>query len=141
MRWRGRRWWPVGDGQEGGRVIATVGHAMEVGAAIAAAVAWVFVSAFLAYMLIQLALVMKTTERTIDDVRKETVPLLSEVTTTVSSVNKELDRVDGMLESAGHIVQNAERLSGVIEQTVSSPLIKVAAFGAGAARAARRLSR
>ena len=74
----------------------------------------------------------------IDDIRKETVPLLSEVKTTVSGVNRELDRVDGMLESAGKIVKNAERLSRVIEQAVSSPLIKLAAFGAGASKAFRR---
>jgi len=53
-------------------------------------------------------------------------------------VNKELDRVDGMVESAGNIVKSAERVSAGVEQTVSSPLIKVAALGAGATRALRR---
>ena len=56
----------------------------------------------------------------------------------MTSVNKELDRVDGMVESAGNIVKSAERVSKVVEQAVSSPLIKIIAFGAGASRAARR---
>jgi hypothetical protein len=83
--------------------------------------------------------VLEATRMAIDDLRKETVPLLHEVTGTVSGVNKELERVDGMVESAGKIVKSAERISTVVESAVSSPLIKVAAFGAGASRAVRRL--
>ena len=56
-------------------------------------------------------------------------------------LTKELDRVDGMVESAGKIVKSVERVSGVVEQAVSSPLIKVIAYGAGASRAVRRLQR
>ena len=108
-------------------------------AAIVSAIAWAVLVLFLGLMLIQVFRVLESTKMMIDDVRKETVPLLSEVKTTVSSVNRELDRVDGMLESAGKIVKNAEKLSGVVEQAVSSPLIKLAAFGAGASRAFRRL--
>jgi hypothetical protein len=111
---------------------------MQVGAAIAAAIAWVFVAVFIAYALVHVAVMLRTTTILIDDIRKETVPLLHEVTGTVSGVNKELDRVDGMVESAGNIVKSAERISTVVENAVSSPLIKVAAFGAGASRAVRR---
>ena len=95
----------------------------------------------LVYVLIRVGVVLQDTSRLIDDIRKETVPLLSEVTTTVASVNKELDRVDGMVESAGNIVKSAERISAVVEAAVSSPLIKVAAYGAGIARAARKLGK
>ena len=35
-------------------------------------------------------------------------------------------------------MKSAERVSKVVEQAVSSPLIKVIALGAGASRAARR---
>jgi uncharacterized protein YoxC len=107
-------------------------------AAILASVFWAFLVLFLAYVLFRLAVVLQATTTMIDDIRKETVPLLHEVTGTVSGVNKELDRVDGMVESAGNIVRSAERISSVVEQTVSSPLIKVAAVGAGASRALRK---
>lgn len=93
----------------------------------------------LGVVFLQLFRVLEATRMIIDDIRKETVPLLSEVKTTVSGVNRELDRVDGMLESAGKIVKNAERLSGAVEHAVSSPLIKLAAFGAGASKVFRRL--
>jgi hypothetical protein len=108
-------------------------------AALFAAGFWGLLVLFLAFVLFKLAVVLQATTMIIDDIRKETVPLLHEVTGTVTSVNKELDRVDGMVESAGNIVRSAERISTVVEQTVSSPLVKVVAFSAGASRAMRKL--
>jgi len=115
-------------------VVASIGGF----AAIIAAVAWAVLVVILVGVMFALFRVLEATRMLIEGVRQETVPLLSEVTTTVGSVNKELDRVDGMMESAGNIVRSAERVSTVVEAAVSNPLIKVAAFGAGAARAVRR---
>lgn len=108
-------------------------------AAIIAAAAWALLVFFLALMVVNLFRVLESTRTLIDGIRQETVPLLGEVTATVTSVNKELDRVDGIMESAGSIVRNVERVSTVVEQAVSSPLIKIVAFSAGASRAVRRL--
>ena len=119
-------------------MIASFWSAVGSAAAMVGAIAWAVLVAFLGLMLVNVFRVLESTKMMIDDLRKETVPLLQEVTGTVSGVNKELDRVDGMVESAGNIVKSVERISGVVEQTVSSPLIKVAAFGAGATRAARK---
>lgn len=110
-------------------------------AGLIAAIAWAFTVLFLALVLVNLFRVLESTKMLIDGIREETVPLLSEVKTTVSGVNRELDRADGLLESAGNIARSAERVAHVVEQTVSSPLIKVIAFGAGASRAVRRLKK
>jgi uncharacterized protein YoxC len=99
---------------------------------------WGVLVLFLSLMLLTLFRVLESTKTLIDGIRDETVPLLGEVKTTVSGVNKELDRVDGIMESAGKIAKSAERISSVVEQTVSSPLIKVVAFAAGASRALKR---
>jgi uncharacterized protein YoxC len=120
-------------------VIASVWGGIGSIAAIIAASFWAVLALFLAFMVFRLSVTLQATTMIIDDVRKETVPLLSEVTTTVSSVNKELQRVDGMVESAGNIVKSVERVSSVVEQAVSSPLVKVIAFSAGAQRAVARL--
>jgi uncharacterized protein YoxC len=120
-------------------VIGSVWSALGGIAAIAAAAAWAVLVVFLSILVFQLAVTVRETATLIDQIRQETVPLLHEVTGTVTSVNKELERVDGMVESAGHIVKSAERISSVVEQAVSSPLIKIIAFGSGASRAARRL--
>lgn len=110
-------------------------------AAIILAAFWALLVLFLALVMVNLFRVLESTKMLIDGIRQETVPLLGEVRTTVSSVNKELERADGVMESAGKIAKSAERLAGVVEQTVTSPLIKIMAFGAGAARAVRRLRR
>jgi hypothetical protein len=68
---------------------------------------------------------------TIDEMRKETVPLLREVRTSVEKTNRELDRVDGMLKSAGSVVERVEKLSGLVEQAAASPLVKIISLGAG----------
>jgi len=120
-------------------VIASFWSGLGGTAALIAAIVWAVLVVFLSLVFVNLFRVLESTKMMIDDLRKETVPLLHEVTGTVSGVNRELDRVDGMLESAGKIAKNAERISSVVEQAVSSPLIKVAAFGAGASRAVRRL--
>lgn len=110
-------------------------------AAIVFASFWGLLVIVLGLVFVNLFRVLESTKMLIDGIREETVPLLSEVKTTVSGVNRELDRADGLLESVGNIAKSAERVAHVVEQTVSSPLIKVVAFGAGASRAVRRLRR
>jgi hypothetical protein len=100
---------------------------------------WVVLVGFLAIVMFTTFRVMESTKTLIDGIRDETVPLLSEVKTTVTSVNKELERADSIMESAGKIAGSASRITAVVEQTVSNPLIKFAAFAAGAQRAIKRL--
>jgi hypothetical protein len=85
--------------------------------------------------------VLTSTKMTIDTFREETVPLLKEVVGTVERANRELDRVDGMLESAGAIVSRAEKISGLIEQATASPLVKIIGLGAGLRKAASKVSK
>ena len=85
--------------------------------------------------------VLESTKMTIDAMREETVPLLREVKISVEKTNREIDRVDGMLESAGEIVTRVEKLSGLVEEAAASPLVKLISFGAsirkGVAKAKR----
>ena len=107
-------------------------------ALIVLAAFWGLLVLFMSLVLVNIFRVLESTKMLIDGIRTETVPLLGEVKITVQGVNRELERVDGLLASAGNITKSVERLSSVVENTVSSPLIKVAAFGAGAARAMKR---
>jgi len=59
----------------------------------------------------------------LDGVRDETVPLLGEVRVTVMSVNKDLERVDGMLDSAGKIVKTLEDAPFYARSVVSAKLL------------------
>jgi hypothetical protein len=100
---------------------------------------WGLLVLFLGLVLITMFRVLESTKMLIDGIRSETVPLLGEVKNTVTGVNRELDRMDTVLDSAGRISKSAERITVVVEQTVSNPLIKFAAFAAGAQRAFRRV--
>jgi Bacterial protein of unknown function (DUF948) len=82
--------------------------------------------------------VLTATKTLIDGIREETVPLLGEVRNSVVKTNRELDRVDGMLEAANNIVGRVERVSKLVEQAVTSPLVKVVGLGAGLRTAANR---
>jgi hypothetical protein len=92
---------------------------------------WGLLVLFLCIVLVNTFRVLESTKLLIDGIREETVPLLSEVKGSVERTNRELDRVDGMLVSAGEIVGRVQRVSGLVEQAVSSPLVKVIGFGAG----------
>lgn len=108
-------------------------------AAIVAAVAWAVLVLALFVVMMNVFRLLESTKTLVDGLRDETVPLLRELRVTVKSVNQELERVDGLMETAGRMAKSAERIGGVVEQTISSPLIKIASFGAGASRAVRKL--
>src|SRR5918994_63561 len=82
--------------------------------------------------------VLESTKLLIDGIREETVPLLTEVRGSVERTNRELDRVDGMLISAGEIVQRLSRLSGLVERAATGPLVRIISVGAGVRRAVSR---
>jgi len=107
-------------------------------ALIILASAWAVLVAGLIYVLMGTQSVLQSTKVLIDTMREETVPLLREVKSSVERTNRELDRVDGMLESAGVVVGRVEKLSGLVEQAAASPLMKVIGLGAGIRKAASR---
>jgi uncharacterized protein YoxC len=110
-------------------------------AAIIAAVAWAVLVCFLGLLLFNVTKILDSTKELVDGIRSETVPLLGDVRVTVQEANKNLVHVDGIATSVEHIVKSAERVSIVVEQAVSSPLVKVAAYGAGFSRAAKKVRR
>jgi uncharacterized protein YoxC len=108
-------------------------------AAIVLAVFWAVLVVFMAIVLVNLFRVLESTKGLIDGITQETVPLLSEVTVTVTNVNSEIDAVEDVTKSAGSIVRNVARLTSVVEQTVSAPLIKLASARYGLSRAVRKV--
>jgi uncharacterized protein YoxC len=107
-------------------------------ALIILAVFWAVLVLFLSLVSVNLFRLLESTKLLLDGVRTETIPLLGEVRTTVTGVNRQLDHADTVMASAAGISQSVERVTKVVEKTISSPLIKVAAFAYGASRAARR---
>jgi uncharacterized protein YoxC len=100
-------------------------------ALIVLAAFWAVLVLVLCVVLIGTYNVLTSTKLTIDAMREETVPLLREIKTSVEKTNREIDRVDTVLESAGAIVGRVERLSGLVEEVASSPIMKLISLGAG----------
>ncbi len=110
-------------------------------AAIIAAVAGAILVVGLLFALASFTATLKAMRTTVEELRRETVPLVSDLRGTLEQANAELARVDGLLgtaESLGTTVDSASRLAYL---AFSNPVIKAMAFGAGARGAFHRVRR
>ena len=64
---------------------------------------WGLLVLFLCVVLLNTFRVLEAVKVLIDGIREQAVPLLGEVKGSVERANRELDRVDGVLESAGRV--------------------------------------
>jgi uncharacterized protein YoxC len=112
-------------------------------AGLIAAVAFVLLVGVLAIPLVKLGGVLDETRSMIKGVSDETVPLLNEVTTTVSTTNAQLVKVDAITSNVVQVTTNVSALTAIFAATLGSPVIKVAAFSYGvrSALAGRNRSR
>jgi hypothetical protein len=102
------------------------------------AIFWAVLVLVIAVVSIKLFQVLDSTRQMIDGFRTETVPMLSEVRTTVTTVNRNLEHADTIVVSAAKITHNVERVSTLVDQLVSLPLIKAISWTYGIQKGARR---
>ncbi len=88
----------------------------------------------LCLVLVKLGKVVEETQRLVAGITDKTVPLLGEVTTSVTHVNQELVRVDAITSNVQSISANVSSLTSLFAATLGSPIIKVAAFSYGVRR-------
>ena len=100
------------------------------------AIAFVVLVLFLGYVLIKLGSVLTEAQKLVAGITEKTVPLLSEVTGTVTHVNEELIRVDAITANVQSMTGNVSALTSLFAATLGSPVVKVAAFSYGVRRAA-----
>ena len=96
---------------------------------------WGLLVLFLCVVLLNTFRVLESTKMMIDATREETVPLLREVRGSVERTNREIDRIDGILQR----VESAAL--GLIEQAAASPLVKIISVGAGLRKGASRFKK
>ena len=109
----------------------SVGHVAGLIAAIAFAVSAVFT----AWVLFKLVEMLGITNKFLDEVRVETIPLMTRIQTTMDHVNTELERVDGILSAVEGMTQKANAATKVVQEVVTSPVVKLIGVGAGAGKA------
>lgn len=110
-------------------------------AAVVVAISSVVAVVLLAFGLISAQRTLMTMRLSIEEVRRETLPVVAELQRTVARANDELERVDGLLESAQSVTVTLDSFSRLAYITFSNPIIKAAAFAAGTGRAAKALKR
>jgi predicted PurR-regulated permease PerM len=102
----------------------------------------IFAVLFLAFVLLfsliarRLAAAIVALEELVRNLTSSTVPLLGEVTSSVTQVNSELQRVDAIAAHMQSVSANVSALTGLFAATIGSPLVKVAAFSYGVRQAA-----
>ncbi|MEA2532650.1 MAG: hypothetical protein QOJ93_461 [Actinomycetota bacterium] len=110
-------------------------------AALIAALAFVALVAFLAVVLAKIAGILGEVQMTLNDVRKETMPLLKEVRTTVVTLNVEMDRVDGIMASAESAAASVSNVAKLVTAATANPIIKGMALLTGASVSLKSLRR
>ena len=101
-------------------------------------VAGVIAALAFAYLVVRLGGLLGKAGKVLDETRigvrgisEQTVPLLSQVTETVSSTNEQIVRLDTITANVSSMSTNVNALTSLFAATLGSPLIKVAAFTYG----------
>lgn len=110
-------------------------------AAIIVAVASVLGVVVLVLALVSLTKTLSTIRLSIEEMRRETMPVIDELQRTVSQANADLERLDTLLDSATSVTQTVDSASQLAYLAFSNPIIKAIAFASGTARAARSFRR
>jgi hypothetical protein len=110
---------------------------MSVGeiAGLAAVFVFVILVGAMAYPLIKLGQVLEETRVAVRGLSDGTLPLLTEVTTTVATTNEQLVKVDSITSNVAQVSTNVSALTSLFAATLGSPVVKVAAFSYGVRRA------
>ncbi|HEY3001804.1 MAG TPA: DUF948 domain-containing protein [Kribbellaceae bacterium] len=110
---------------------------MSVGevAGLIAACALLILVGLLAYPILKLGKVLDETRLLVKGVSDSSVPLIGEVTTTVTTTNAQLAKVDTITDNASTVTTNAAALMSLFSATAGGPLVKAAAFSYGVRRA------
>ena len=100
-------------------------------AALIAAIGFALLMLALCYVVLKLAKTVDETSKLVAGINDKTMPLLGEVTTSVTHVNQELVRVDAITANVQSMTGNVSALTSLFAATLGSPVIKVAAFSYG----------
>jgi hypothetical protein len=95
----------------------------------------------LVYAIVQLTRTLTVLRETIEEVRRETLPVVVEMRSAVGQATTDLERVDTLLGTAESISTTLDSASRLAYLTFSNPVIKTLAFASGTGRAARRFRR
>jgi uncharacterized protein YoxC len=104
-------------------------------AALICAISFALLMLALFIVVLKLARTMAITNDLLNDIRKEALPLMGRVQTTMDHINNEMGYVDGVLKSVEKIAARANSMTQAAQSLVTSPLVKVLSLGLGVQKA------
>lgn len=110
-------------------------------AAVIVAIASVVAVVLLILIVVAVNRTLTAMRLSIEQLRRETLPVVDELHRTVVTANAELERLDGLIESASSVTATVDSASHLAYLAFSNPLIKAIAFAAGTSKAAKALRR
>jgi hypothetical protein len=110
-------------------------------AAVIVAIASVAAVMLLVLVVVSINRTLTTVRLSIEQLRRETLPVVDELRRTVTTANGELERLDALLDSATSISSTVDSASHLAYLAFSNPLIKAMALATGTAKAAKALRR
>lgn len=108
-------------------------------AAIIVAIASVVAVVLLVFVVVAVNRTLTEVRLSVEQLRRETLPVVDELHRTVTTANTELQRLDVFLDSATSVTTTVDSASHLAYLAFSNPLIKVMALATGTAKAARAL--
>lgn len=87
------------------------------------------------WVMFKLSKTLSITNLFLDDVRKQTIPMMTRFQTTIDHVNNELELVDSMVSTGEKIVSRVNSMTKMAQQVVASPVVKILGIGAGIQKA------
>jgi len=112
----------------------------DIAGLVAAGAFLIFVLA-MAVPVIKLGKVMDESAKVIKDVGEKTLPLIGEVTTTVTMANSQLERVDTITRNVQDVSETVSSLTQLVSKTVGTPIVKIASLAYGLRRSAKKYSK
>jgi len=106
-------------------------------AALIAAGAFVVLVVLLAVPLLKLGRTLDEATVAIRKAHEGSAPLLDNAQTTLSAVNTQLERVDGITSNARTVSSNVSVLTSLFTATLGGPLVRAAAFSYGLNKAVK----
>ena len=110
-------------------------------AAIIVAVASIIGVAVLVFALVALTKTLATLRLSIEELRRETLPVIDELQRTVTQANTDLERLDTLLDSATSVTNTVDSASHLAYLAFAHPIIKAIALASGTAKAAKAFRR
>jgi len=104
-------------------------------AAMICAVSFALLMLAAVVVVLKLARTMSITNHILDDIRRESIPLIGKLQTTMDHVNNEMGYIDGILKSSEKLAARANAATKAAQKLVTSPLVRVLSLGLGIKRA------